>query len=168
MGNYLIHKMRTYDVPDYRCLQTRPFNINKYGFGLTTAMSDFKNSRTVKVGDGTVTVKGWIQDTRNMGGISFIVLRDRYGTVQLTLPKKKIDPEVFSVLTKLPRESVVSVTGEVKESNQTELGLEIPSATEEQFAILRTSVNPVRMKNHPVKLDQETIDVLYRRILRHS
>lgn len=89
------------------------------------AMSDFKNSRTVKVGDGTVTVKGWIQDTRNMGGISFIVLRDRYGTVQLTLPKKKIDPEVFSVLTKLPRESVVSVTGEVKESNQTELGLEI-------------------------------------------
>ena len=88
-------------------------------------MSDFKNSRTVKVGDGTVTVKGWIQDTRNMGGISFIVLRDRYGTLQLTLPKKKIDPEVFSVLTKLPRESVVSVTGEVKESNQTELGLEI-------------------------------------------
>ena len=92
-------------------------------------MSDFKNSRTVKVGDGTVTVKGWIQDTRNMGGISFIVLRDRYGTVQLTLPKKKIDPEVFSVLTKLPRESVVSVTGEVKESNQTELGLEIVPAS---------------------------------------
>ena len=45
------------------------------------------------------------------------------------------------------------------------LGFEIPSATEEQFAILRSSVNPVRLKNHPVKLNQETIDFLYRRIL---
>ena len=84
-----------------------------------------KNSKTVKVGDGIVTVKGWVQDTRNLGGISFIVLRDRFGTIQLTLPKKKIDPELFGEITTLPRESVISVTGEVKESNQTELGLEI-------------------------------------------
>ena len=47
----------------------------------------------------------------------------------------------------------------------TKLGFEIPSATEEQFAILKSSVNPVRLKNHPVKLDQETIDSLYRVIL---
>jgi aspartyl-tRNA synthetase len=60
-----------------------------------------------------------------MGGISFIVLRDRHGTVQLTLPKKKVDPDMFATITKLPRESVISVTGEVKASNQTELGLEI-------------------------------------------
>ena len=46
-----------------------------------------------------------------------------------------------------------------------ELGLEIPSATEEQFAVLKSSVNPVRLKNHPVRLDRETIDSLYRRIL---
>ena len=47
----------------------------------------------------------------------------------------------------------------------TKLAFEVPSATEEQFAILRSSVNPVRLKNHPVKLNQETIDFLYRRIL---
>ena len=47
----------------------------------------------------------------------------------------------------------------------TKLGFEVPSATEEQFAILRSSVNPVRLKNHPVKLDLETIDLLYRRII---
>ena len=88
-------------------------------------MSQFRDSSNIAVDDGTVTVRGWIQDTRNMGGISFIVLRDRYGTVQLTLPKKKVDPEMFATITKLPRESVVSVTGEVKASNQTELGLEI-------------------------------------------
>ena len=90
-----------------------------------------RNSETVKVGDGTVTVKGWIQDTRNLGGISFIQLRDRYGVLQLTLPKKKIEEGLFKTLTTLSRESVVSVTGEVKESNQTANGLEIiPTAVE--------------------------------------
>ena len=98
-------------------------------FGNMTAVC--RNSSTVTVDDGIVTVKGWIQDTRNLGGISFVVLRDRYGTVQLTLPKKKIEPELFAKITTLARESVVAVTGEVKPSNQTELGLEIiPSAVE--------------------------------------
>ena len=88
-------------------------------------MCEIKDSSTVRPGDGTVTVRGWVQDIRNLGGISFITLRDRYGTIQLTLPKKKIDPELFGEITKLNRESVISVTGEVKESNQTELGVEI-------------------------------------------
>ncbi|MBO6084530.1 MAG: aspartate--tRNA(Asn) ligase, partial [Candidatus Methanomethylophilaceae archaeon] len=88
-------------------------------------MTVIRDSSSITVDDGTVTVRGWVQDTRNMGGISFIVLRDRHGTVQLTLPKKKVDPDMFATITKLPRESVISVTGEVKASNQTELGLEI-------------------------------------------
>ena len=98
-------------------------------YGNMTAVG--RDSSTVSVGDGTVTVRGWIQDTRNLGGISFVILRDRFGTIQLTLPKKRIDPELFAKITTLPRESVVAVTGEVKESNQTELGLEIiPSSVE--------------------------------------
>lgn len=47
----------------------------------------------------------------------------------------------------------------------TGLDLVSPSATEEQFAILKSSVNPVRLKNHPVKLNLETIDSLYRKTL---
>ena len=47
----------------------------------------------------------------------------------------------------------------------TELELEIPAAADAQFAELRTSVNPVRLKNHPVNLDAETIDLLYHQIL---
>ena len=47
----------------------------------------------------------------------------------------------------------------------TGLDLKIPSATEEQFSILKSSVNPVRLKNHPVRLDMDTIDSLYHRIL---
>ena len=45
------------------------------------------------------------------------------------------------------------------------LHLEVPSAEVEQFNVLKTSVNPVRLKNHPVALDVETIDELYHRIL---
>ena len=46
------------------------------------------------------------------------------------------------------------------------LELPVPAATEEQFAILKSSVNPVRLKNHPIALDAETIDMLYHKILR--
>ena len=45
------------------------------------------------------------------------------------------------------------------------LQLEVPSATSEQFSILKTSVNPVRLKNHPMVLDPQTIDDLYHQIL---
>ncbi len=88
-------------------------------------MCEIRNSSNIKADDGVVTVKGWVQDIRNLGGISFIALRDRYGVIQLTLPKKKIDPELFGSITKLSRESVISVVGEVKESNQTDLGVEV-------------------------------------------
>ncbi len=46
------------------------------------------------------------------------------------------------------------------------LELEVPSATEEQFELLKRSVNPVRLKNHPIALDEETIDALYHKILK--
>jgi aspartyl-tRNA synthetase len=94
-------------------------------------MTPTRNTKTIRVEDGTATVNGWVQDIRNLGGISFLTLRDRYGTVQVTMPKKKIEPGLFDKLTTISRESAISVTGEVKESNQTALGLElIPTAAE--------------------------------------
>lgn len=46
------------------------------------------------------------------------------------------------------------------------LELEVPEATEGQYEELKTSVNPVRLKNHPIALDVEKIDYLYHSILR--
>ena len=46
------------------------------------------------------------------------------------------------------------------------LDFEVPKATEEQYIELKTSVNPVRLMNHPIALDEDTIDKLYREILR--
>ena len=45
------------------------------------------------------------------------------------------------------------------------LELEIPAATEAQFEELKNSVNPIRLKNHPIALDVETINNLYHKIL---
>lgn len=45
------------------------------------------------------------------------------------------------------------------------LELEVPTATAEQFELLKSSVNPVRLKNHPIALDVDTIDALYHKIL---
>lgn len=45
------------------------------------------------------------------------------------------------------------------------LELEVPTATAEQFVELKTSVNPARLKNHPIKLTEDVIDELYHKIL---
>ena len=45
------------------------------------------------------------------------------------------------------------------------LELSVPSASEEEYEILKNSVNPTRLKNRPIALDIETIDKLYHSIL---
>lgn len=74
--------------------------------------------------DTTISVAGWVEDIRNLGSISFLILRDQKGTLQLTLLKKK-NPELFTQLTTLPRESVISVTGVCKENDKVRNGYEI-------------------------------------------
>ena len=71
-----------------------------------------------------VTVGGWVQDLRNLGGISFLQLRDRDGVVQVTTLKKR-SKELFDLVAGIPRESVVLVTGAVKESKEARAGFEI-------------------------------------------
>ncbi len=79
--------------------------------------------------DKEVTVEGWAQEVRNLGGISFLILRDRYGTVQVTAPKKRTAPDVMQTIASLARESVVRVTGTVKASPQVRAGYEIVPAS---------------------------------------
>jgi aspartyl-tRNA synthetase len=81
--------------------------------------------------DREVAVQGWVQDVRNLGGISFVILRDKHGVLQIAVPKKKVPPEIFDELTSVSRESVVRISGIVKESNQAKMGFEIvPTSVE--------------------------------------
>jgi len=72
----------------------------------------------------SITVAGWIEDIRNIGSIAFIILRDKKGTLQLTVLKKK-NFELFEKLISLSRESVISVKGVCKENEKVRNGYEI-------------------------------------------
>ncbi|HWG89486.1 MAG TPA: aspartate--tRNA(Asn) ligase [Candidatus Thermoplasmatota archaeon] len=72
-----------------------------------------------------VVVAGWIQEVRDMGGIAFVILRDRTGTLQVVLPKKKLEASLVESLTGLNRESVVAIRGTVKPSEKARNGYEL-------------------------------------------
>ena len=46
-----------------------------------------------------------------------------------------------------------------------DLEMKVPQADEKDYEVLKTSVNPIRLKNNPIELDDETIDNLYHEIL---
>ena len=62
----------------------------------------------------TVTLSGWIQRTRKMGGMTFADLRDRYGITQLVF-NDSIDAELCEKANHLGREYVVQIVGTVNE-----------------------------------------------------
>lgn len=61
-----------------------------------------------------VTLAGWVQRTRKLGGMTFIDLRDRYGVTQLVV-ESSASPELIGAAASLGREYVVQVEGEVVE-----------------------------------------------------
>lgn len=61
-----------------------------------------------------VTLCGWIQTVRNLGGMTFIDLRDRYGITQLAFTDET-SPEIREMAKELGREWVIQVSGKVAE-----------------------------------------------------
>ena len=61
-----------------------------------------------------VTLAGWVQRTRKMGGMTFVDLRDRYGITQLVF-NNEVDAALCDAANHLGREYVIQVTGTVSE-----------------------------------------------------
>lgn len=61
-----------------------------------------------------VTLSGWVQRSRKMGGMTFIDLRDRYGITQLVF-NEEVNADLCDRANKLGREYVVQITGVVNE-----------------------------------------------------
>lgn len=62
----------------------------------------------------TVTLAGWVQKTRKMGGMTFVDLRDRYGITQLVF-NQDVNAELCEKANRMGREWVIQVKGEVAE-----------------------------------------------------
>ena len=61
-----------------------------------------------------VTLSGWVQRLRKMGGMTFVDLRDRYGITQLVF-NEETNADLCARANKLGREYVIQVTGVVNE-----------------------------------------------------
>ncbi|MBK9165569.1 MAG: asparagine--tRNA ligase [Acidobacteria bacterium] len=72
----------------------------------------------------TVTLKGWLYNTRSSGKLVFLQLRDGTGTVQCVVFKGN-NEDVFEAAKALGQESSIIVTGTVKEDARSPIGVEI-------------------------------------------
>ena len=68
---------------------------------------------TANIGE-TVTVMGWVQKSRNKGGIIFVDLRDRSGILQIIFEESDCGAGSFAKAERLRSEFVVAVTGKVE------------------------------------------------------
>ena len=88
----------------------------------------------------TAKIAGWVHEIRDLGGICFLLIRDREGFAQVTLPQAKVDSKLIDLARKLSRESVVSVSGTVKKEGKAPGGFEI---IPEEIEILNAAESPL-------------------------
>jgi len=72
-----------------------------------------------------VTLFGWVQEIRDLGGIRFVILQDREGTIQVTVPRKKVSSGVLSKSDVLQKRYSIGVKGVVKKTEMTHRGIEV-------------------------------------------
>ncbi len=90
-----------------------------------------------------VTLAGWVQRTRKMGGMTFVDLRDRYGITQLVF-NEAVDASLCERANKLGREFCIQVVGQVSERQSKNANL--PTGDIEiivtQLNVLSESITP--------------------------
>ena len=98
-----------------------------------------------------VTLAGWVQRLRKMGGMTFIDLRDRYGVSQLVFDEAS-DKELCDTANNLGREFCIQVTGEVRErqSKNPKMDTGDIEIVASELNILSPSLTP------PFKIEDET------------
>ena len=75
---------------------------------------------SIKNAGQKTTLCGWIQKSRDLGGMTFIDLRDRYGITQLVFNMEK-NVDLCEEARKLGREFVICVSGEIEERSNKNL-----------------------------------------------
>ena len=105
--------------------------------------------RIENTGAGT-TLAGWVQKVRNLGAMTFIDLRDRYGITQLVLDENTPE-EVRAAAAELGREYVIQVTGTVRERSAKNPKMptgEIEIAVSALTVLDRSEVPPFTIEEH--------------------
>jgi len=111
----------------------------------------------------TVTVAGWVHEIRDLGGIAFLILRDRTGRIQVKFEKDEMDAELVETGLGVRRESVLSVTGRVEQEERAPTGVEV---VPEQIEVLAEADPELPLDPSgkveaelPTRLDNRTLDL---------
>src|ERR1700745_3782265 len=99
----------------------------------------------------SVTIRGWLYNSRESGKLLFPIFRDGTGTVQGVAHVKSVPPEVFESLKGLTQESSVIVTGKVRADKRAPGGFELD--VEDIQVIQRVPESdpyPITLKEHGV------------------
>lgn len=93
-----------------------------------------------------VRLNGWVQNHRNLGGLLFMDLRDRYGLTQIVINPEVIDKNMLAEATRTRSEFVVAVIGKVTKRPEGTENKKIPTGEIElitdEFYILSESLTP--------------------------
>ena len=88
----------------------------------------------------SVRVAGWLHEVRDLGGIVFLLLRDREGITQITMVTKRTNPDIVELVRGASKESALLVEGTVKEEPKAPGGYEI---IPEKVSILGRADSPL-------------------------
>ena len=111
----------------------------------------------------SVTVAGWVHEVRDLGGIAFLILRDKTGKIQVKFEKDEMDDDLVETGLAVARESVISVSGLVEEEPRAPTGVEVTPETVEVLAAAEPSLplDPSGKVDAELstRLDNRTLDV---------
>lgn len=118
-----------------------------------------------------VTLNGWVHRTRALGGLTFILLRDRYGITQVVVGDGAND-ETKKIAASLKSEFCIAVRGKVSMRNEKDFNAEMPTGQIEVIAdeieIFTTSealpfaIDEVRQKDGTLVIPNEDLRLKYR------
>jgi nondiscriminating aspartyl-tRNA synthetase len=110
-----------------------------------------------------ILLKGWAHETRDLKKVRFIILKDATGRIQITANEKNSSPELFQLMDKINRESVIQVTGKMKECQQAPGGKELVPTS---LQIISEAQNPLPIDvsdysktELPLRLDNRYLDL---------
>ena len=121
-------------------------------------------------GDSEVTVMGWVLSVRRHGNISFVIIRDKLGDVQIVAKAGECPHEIREKLSKIKEHSSISITGKLKSSEKAPNGVEIVPFSLRVFSDVQ-KIPPFEpqaktVKNIETRLENRPID-LRRKVLQH-
>ncbi len=102
--------------------------------------SHYSNQISADLNGKAVVLSGWVHEIRDMGKLKFLILRDRYGRVQVTGKKETTNKRVLEQIDALSKESVIEVAGIVQSNTKAPGGVEV---TPTQLKVIAKSDSPL-------------------------